>query len=475
MSRVGCMQVLTTAPCPPSGDQRDWRSYKAELKDYIYDFDGNLAYRSQKLKVGSLRQHECFVGAIDASYEVLSGAQLEALLDGRGPLLRSYEPPLAQPLIWLSLIMPSDVATARARPSAAAAPPLSHVSAATVLDAAELDASERDWLVRVAGSQARAQPPSYVADPSLVPPVAELSPSVDLRGGALRTAAQLLALFGVGTDGDAASVRAAAGRPAPPRERPLRWPYRSDPARMGMLVADERHVASAVAAGRVSADVHGRQFGRGSLRLSVRSLADEHLQLHIPAGSLCIPDSTSEQTLIASKDTQLELAPGQVVDLGLDAFCGISSNACPRGPMELSRYVVPREVVTSQRSVWHWSSPHEPSSDAGARSWFFWDDDRPTPARQEFDIIEREFPDEAEELRDEFGGDERSDTAGGVDTVSASASADASDDAQPMQDTAPTSTDGWSFSSGTSSTPSSPSSSSNYDGWFSDSSGGDSG
>eukprot|EP00966_Prymnesium_polylepis_P275821 6373197-Prymnesium_polylepis.1 len=249
----------------------DWRSYKAELKQYIYEFDGDAHYRDNKLKVGSLRQHECFVGAIDSEYAALPGEKLAELIDGRGPILPAFENPLGSPLLWLSLIMPrvpKEPSTAQQSRAAHGVLRMhgfafdAHMSAAVVHDAAELDDSEKNWLVRVASAQAQADMPSYATDTELLAssPVSTASaaspPSASVAG---RLLAALGGVAGSVAAPDTGTARERRAPDAPlPRDTPLRWPYLSTPGFMGCMVASPTHLASAVVEGNVRVDCVGR-------------------------------------------------------------------------------------------------------------------------------------------------------------------------------------------------------------------------
>jgi len=193
------------------------------------------------------------------------------------------------------------------------------------------------------------------------------------------------------------------------------------------MVASPTHLASAVVEGNVRVDCVGRKFGRGSALLQIQSLADTELWLEIPTGSIFVPDDMTTQTLIASSDTHLTIEPGASVSVAVDAFCGISENACPDGRMELTRYLAPHDVCHSQLSVWRWSTRFEPAAPWTFRSMLF--GGAPTPARDEKNLIEREFPEEADELY-EFASERRSDSSsgGGLDGSSSSSSSSSHDD-----------------------------------------------
>jgi hypothetical protein len=412
------------------GDPNDWRTYKHELKQFIYEFDGNVKYRDHKLKIGSLRQNECYIGAIDSEFNLLPREDLKRIIGDR-TLLSSYEPPLARPLVWLSLIMPS---TPRARDALRQrdSQDWRHFAAASVHDSTSLDASEQDWLVRVAGTQARSQMPSYVADQ-------EMLSSKQLQDDNKSALATLLSLFPSlirRSDGDLffGVARNQGGRTAQqalPRDIPLHWPYvasqqsatRASPALMKCTIAGPKHAAHLALCIKPAQSMdgthkdpqctvvaYGHKLGRDALRVTLHNLVSTGaLQLEIPSGSIFVPDDARTQTLITSSDTFIELAPGESVDLSLDAYCGISSRSVPNGgQMELTRYLAPHKVCESQHTVWTWSRPFEPpplhdgGDDGGGGSGGDGDDGPSVAARDEEELLREEFPDEADALHADF-------------------------------------------------------------------------
>eukprot|EP00443_Scrippsiella_acuminata_P095545 CAMPEP_0115430614 /NCGR_PEP_ID=MMETSP0271-20121206/31139_1 /TAXON_ID=71861 /ORGANISM="Scrippsiella trochoidea, Strain CCMP3099" /LENGTH=216 /DNA_ID=CAMNT_0002855855 /DNA_START=162 /DNA_END=812 /DNA_ORIENTATION=+ len=156
---------------------------------------------------------------------------------------------------------------------------------------------------------------------------------------------------------------------------------------MGWSAAQQgSHIFHQVQSQQVQLSCHGAGFGRRSLRLSLMNLAVEEVLVEIPKGTLFIPASDYQQTLICSEDTEVRIDEGGTADLELSAYCGISSAACPSGAMDVTALQAPSYCITSQRATWTWTdsfNPSELSLPAGVM-----------PASQETDLLAQEYPGE---------------------------------------------------------------------------------
>lgn len=166
-----------------------------------------------------------------------------------------------------------------------------------------------------------------------------------------------------------------------------RWPYTAPWNVMGWSASEQgNHLFHRVQSQQVQLSCRGKGFGRRSLRLTLMSTAAEAAQVEIPKGTLFIPDSNFEQTLICSEDAELTLEGGGSATVELDAYCGLSSAACPGGAMQVTALQAPPRYIGSQGKTWAWTDGYA-SPDlqlpAGMR-----------PASQETDLLAREYPDE---------------------------------------------------------------------------------
>jgi len=98
----------------------------------------------------------------------------------------------------------------------------------------------------------------------------------------------------------------------------------------------------------------------------------------VPRGTWFHNRTPFYQPLVTIRDYWIEIEPGALATVELDAFCGIRSYGCPRrDDMELSPYVfIGDDVMMSQSNVWSYFYPyvpaipkeHQPSNPAASTS-----------------------------------------------------------------------------------------------------------
>ena len=117
------------------------------------------------------------------------------------------------------------------------------------------------------------------------------------------------------------------------------------------------------AAGLVEIAARGSSFGPRSLELTVKNLAYCPLKVLVPRGTWFHNRTPFHQPLVTICDRWIEIEPGALVTVELDAFCGIRTYGCPlRDEMELSPYVFDGDdVMQSQSEVWAYFSPYVPA------------------------------------------------------------------------------------------------------------------
>jgi hypothetical protein len=117
------------------------------------------------------------------------------------------------------------------------------------------------------------------------------------------------------------------------------------------------------AAGHIEIEARGSSFGFRSLELTVKSLAYCPLKVFVPRGTWFHNRTPFHQPLVTIRDYWIEIEPGALATVELDAFCGSRSYGCPdRDEMELSPYVFDGDdVMTSQVKVWDYFSRYVPA------------------------------------------------------------------------------------------------------------------
>ena len=124
------------------------------------------------------------------------------------------------------------------------------------------------------------------------------------------------------------------------------------------------------AAGLVEIEARGSSFGFRSLELTVKSLAYCPLRVVVPRGTWFHNRTPFHQPLVNICDRWIEIEPGALVTVELDAFCGIRTYGCPlRDEMELSPYVFDGDdLMQSQVKVWDYLSRYVPVGKAAAEA-----------------------------------------------------------------------------------------------------------
>ena len=117
------------------------------------------------------------------------------------------------------------------------------------------------------------------------------------------------------------------------------------------------------AAGHIEIRARGFLFGFRSLELTVKNLASCPLKVLVPRGSWFHNRTPFHQPLVTIRDCWIEIEPGALATVELDAFCGSRSYGCPdRDEMELSPYVFDGDdVMISQSNVWAYFYPYVPA------------------------------------------------------------------------------------------------------------------
>lgn len=171
----------------------------------------------------------------------------------------------------------------------------------------------------------------------------------------------------------------------------LPWPYAVAPARMTGLVDacspgrglhEEEHAFLLAADGSLELQCRAAGFGAHGLELSLFNLGSKSLTVELPAGSLFVARGAPFRTqpLITQETLTVQLAPGEQRTLPVDVYCGDSHGSVPRCHMTLSQYVLEKEHLGSQRSVWQWSAGFQPMSGGAA-----------LPASEDFQTLEESF------------------------------------------------------------------------------------
>jgi hypothetical protein len=171
----------------------------------------------------------------------------------------------------------------------------------------------------------------------------------------------------------------------------LVWPYAVTPVNMTGLrdvcppprgLHDEAHAFVLAENGSVDVQCRARGFGKRGLELTLANLGGESLDVDLPAGSVFVARNCGGRTqpLITQEDLRVALSPGEKRTLPLDVYCGDSGGSVPRCCMALSQYVVEREHLGSQRTVWQWSARFQPVSGSAA-----------SPAREDFETLQESF------------------------------------------------------------------------------------
>lgn len=179
-------------------------------------------------------------------------------------------------------------------------------------------------------------------------------------------------------------------------EKPPGWQYLSSPAAMGFREAGDDHLSRLVGSGKLEMiNPRGESFGDGSIKFTIRNTLEEAVSASVPMGSMFQALESAVQNLIAVADTVLDLAPGEVREVVLGGYCGNSNFACPgssgNGNMSCLGLIAPAEHCSSQGAVWEWTDRFAPPDPEDLPDGF-------TAARDETELLSREFPEEAELL-----------------------------------------------------------------------------
>ena len=129
-----------------------------------------------------------------------------------------------------------------------------------------------------------------------------------------------------------------------------------------VIQSHKRSLYAFAAAGLIEIGARGSSFGVRSLELTVKNLASCPLKMLVPRGSWFHNRTPFHQPLVTIRDCWIEIEPGALATVELDAFCGIRTYGCPdRDEMELSPYVFDGDdVMMSQSKVWDYFSPFVP-------------------------------------------------------------------------------------------------------------------
>jgi len=171
----------------------------------------------------------------------------------------------------------------------------------------------------------------------------------------------------------------------------LPWPYAVAPANMPGLrdVCDPdqdsqegEHAFLLTANSALELQCRAAGFGKRGLELSLFNPGSSSLTVELPAGSLFVAHGARSRTqpLITQEALTVQLAPGEQRILAIDVYCGDSHGSVPRCDMTLSQYVLEREHLGSQHSVWRWSAGFQPTSGGAA-----------LPAGEDFQTLEESF------------------------------------------------------------------------------------
>merc|ERR1719414_2532072 len=106
--------------------------------------------------------------------------------------------------------------------------------------------------------------------------------------------------------------------------------------------------------------VEAKTFGKGAAKVTCVNPTAGRQRVRVPRGYLFHPENPGMQTLIAERETEFWIEPGQSAARDIDAFCGFSKNAVPHGSMRPSGLAAPSDVLAGQRQVWDWTRPWEP-------------------------------------------------------------------------------------------------------------------
>ena len=207
------------------------------------------------------------------------------------------------------------------------------------------------------------------------------------------------------------------------------WPYMAPSHLMGFREASEAtHLYNRTNTGQVVlSSARGKGFGGGALTLKMLNATADPLAVSLPMGSTFLSRTPFEQSLITQQDVTLELEPHEERDLSVDAYCGVSSFACPGslkdGGMELTPLVAPAGVRVGQAAVWAWTSAFEPPTISSSEG----DEDggapEIVPASEEYEMLQSEFPDEPSLHGGGGGGGDGDGDGDGVDAPAATGAA----------------------------------------------------
>lgn len=145
------------------------------------------------------------------------------------------------------------------------------------------------------------------------------------------------------------------------------WPYTDPAPAMGFQpVYGSDELGTAAAQCRATAHT----FGKGALTVSCQNRTAKRQRVVVPRGYLFQPDDVGMQTLVAEKETELWIEPGQDGAVTLDAFCAFSKNAVPKGKLHLTNLRAPSGALRSQGDVWRWTRPYEQQKASKSKGWF---------------------------------------------------------------------------------------------------------